>query len=98
MSDLEQVSESMAAAVARGGASVARVDGRCSSSSAVVFGGEGWLVTAAHALEGRESVEVALGDGRTLPAKVLGRDRGTDRTPRQASGRFCFSPRSSFAG
>ncbi len=78
MSDLEQVSESMAAAVARGGASVARVDGRCSSSSAVVFGGEGWLVTAAHALEGRESLEVALGDGRTLPAKVLGRDRGTD--------------------
>ncbi len=78
MSDLEQVSESMAAAVARGGASVARVDGRCSSSSAVVFGGEGWLVTAAHALEGRESLEVTLGDGRALPAKVLGRDRGTD--------------------
>jgi len=78
MSDLEQVSESMAAAVARGGASVARVDGRCSSSSAVVFGNEGWLVTAAHALEGREALEVAFGDGRTLPAKVLGRDRGTD--------------------
>ncbi len=68
----------MAAAVARGGASVARVDGRCSSSSAVAFGAEGWLVTAAHALEGREALEVALGDGRTLPAKVLGRDRGTD--------------------
>lgn len=78
MSDLEQVSESMAAAVARGGASVARVDGRCSSASAVVFGADGLLVTAAHALEGRESLEVAVGDGRTLPAKVLGRDRGTD--------------------
>lgn len=78
MSDLEQVSESMAAAVARGGASVARVDGRCSSASAVVFGAEGLLVTAAHALEGRESLEVALGDGRSLAAKVLGRDRGTD--------------------
>lgn len=78
MSDLEQLSESMAAAVARGGASVARVDGRCASASAVVFGGEGLLVTAAHALDGREGVEVVLGEGRSYPAKVLGRDRGTD--------------------
>ena len=78
MSVLEQVSESMAEAVARGGVSVARIEGRCSSASAVVFSGDGLLVTAAHAVEGREGVEIALGDGRTLAAKVLGRDRGTD--------------------
>lgn len=78
MSDLEQVSESMAEAVARGGAGVARVGSRCSSASATVFGGDGLLVTAAHALEGREGVEVTLGDGRTLTARVLGHDRGTD--------------------
>ncbi len=78
MSVLEQVSESMAEAVARGGAGVARIEGRCSRASAVVFGGDGLLVTAAHALEGSESVEVTLGDGRTLTAKVLGTDRGTD--------------------
>ena len=78
MSVLEQVSESMAEAVARGSAGVARVEGRCSAASAVVFGGDGLLVTAAHALDGRESVTVAFGDGRTLEAKVLGHDRGTD--------------------
>lgn len=68
----------MAEAVARGGAGVARVEGHCSRSSAVLFGSDGLLVTAAHALEGREAVDVALGDGRTLAAKVLGHDRGTD--------------------
>ncbi|MDO9020230.1 MAG: trypsin-like peptidase domain-containing protein [Deltaproteobacteria bacterium] len=78
MSVLEEVSESMAAAVARGGAAVARLEGRCSAASAVVFGGDGLLVTAAHTLEGREVVDVALGDGRTLSAKVLGHDRGAD--------------------
>lgn len=78
MSDLEQISESMAAAVARGGASLARIEGRCSAASAVVFSADGLLVTAAHALEGRESVDVVLGDGRTLAAKVVGHDRGTD--------------------
>ena len=75
---LEQVSESMADAVARGGAAVARVEGRCAAASAVVFGAEGLLVTAAHALEGRDAVDVALGDGRALRARVLGHDRGTD--------------------
>lgn len=78
MSVFDQVSESMAEAVARGGAGVARVEGRCSRASAVVFGGDGLLVTAAHALEGSAEVEVGLGDGRTLQAKVLGHDRGTD--------------------
>lgn len=78
MSVFEQVSESMAEAAARGGAGVARVEGRCSSASATVFSADGLLVTAAHALEGREGVDVTLADGRTLAAKVLGHDRGTD--------------------
>jgi S1-C subfamily serine protease len=78
MSVFEQVSESMAEAVARGGAAVARIEGRCASASATIFSADGLLVTAAHALEGREGVDVALADGRTLAAKVIGHDRGTD--------------------
>ncbi len=76
MSDLEGLSEGMAAAVERAQAAVARVEGRCHSSSATAWG-EDVLIAAHHALP-RDEVSVTLADGARLDARVVARDAGTD--------------------
>jgi serine protease Do len=39
---------------------------------------DGWVVTNAHVVEGSAAVEVELGKGRRLPAKIVGTDAETD--------------------
>jgi serine protease Do len=46
--------------------------------SGFVIHREGWVVTNAHVVEGAASVEVDLGGGRRMPAKVVGADAETD--------------------
>jgi serine protease Do len=46
--------------------------------SGFVIHRDGWVVTNAHVIEGAASVEVDLGGGRRLPAKVVGADAETD--------------------
>jgi serine protease Do len=46
--------------------------------SGFVIHPEGWVVTNAHVVEGAASVEVDLGGGRRLPAKVVGADAESD--------------------
>jgi len=46
--------------------------------SGFVIQRDGWVVTNAHVVEGAASVEVDLGGGRRLPAKVVGADAESD--------------------
>ncbi len=46
--------------------------------SGVIVSAEGYILTNHHVIEGAEAIEVALNDGRTAMAKVIGTDSETD--------------------
>jgi serine protease Do len=46
--------------------------------SGVIVSAEGHIVTNLHVIEGAERIQVGLGDGRRLPAQILGVDKLTD--------------------
>jgi S1-C subfamily serine protease len=76
---LVDLSEELAVAVEAAGPSVVRVEGRQrSASSGVAWSADGVIVASHHAVDAEEGVPVGLHDGRTVPARVLGRDPGTD--------------------
>ncbi len=49
-----------------------------SQGSGFIISADGYVVTNNHVVEHANEVEVALDDGRTLPAKVIGTDKRTD--------------------
>jgi S1-C subfamily serine protease len=56
-----------------------RVEGRRrTASSGVAWSADGVIVASHHAVDADEDVPVGLHDGRTLAAKVVGRDPGSD--------------------
>ncbi|HEX2172537.1 MAG TPA: trypsin-like peptidase domain-containing protein [Dehalococcoidia bacterium] len=76
---LAAVSDSLAGAVERAGASVVRVDGRArQAASGVVWSAGGVIVTANHVVERDDNLSVVLPDGTSRPAKLAGRDPETD--------------------
>src|SRR5579871_1504242 len=76
---LLELSQTLASVVEQAGPSVVNVKARCRwPSSGVVWTQDGTIVTAAHAVEREEDIEVVLPNGTTLPATLAGRDDGTD--------------------
>jgi S1-C subfamily serine protease len=76
---LSQLSSELAAMVERAGQSVVGVEGRRRfPASGVAFSDDGWVVTANHVLRRDEELSVILPDGRSMPARLAGRDPGTD--------------------
>jgi len=76
---IETLSGELAAVVEANGASVVRVEGRPrGASSGVVWSAEGVIVASHHAVDVEEEVPIGLADGRTVQAKVVGRDPGRD--------------------
>jgi len=49
-----------------------------SSGSGFFISADGYLVTNNHVIDGADEIMVTLKDGRELPAKLVGRDDGTD--------------------
>lgn len=78
MSEAQNLSDLLADAIAAAAPGVAHLEGRCVGGSASVWSADGVLITALHTLGQAESVNVTLHDGRTLSARVVGRDPGTD--------------------
>jgi len=73
------LSEAFAAIVEKSSASVVRVEARRRSpSSGIVWSSDGLVVTAQHAVERDEEIEIGFFDGRTAEAKLVGRDPGSD--------------------
>jgi S1-C subfamily serine protease len=76
---LVELSGELAAAVESAAPSVVRVEGRRrTGSSGVAWAADGVIVASHHAVDAEEDVPVGFEDGRTVKARVVGRDPGTD--------------------
>lgn len=76
---LEQVSNDLAAAVERAGASLVRVDARRRfPASGIVWSSDGVIVTAHHVIKREEGITIGLADGRVVAAALVARDPSTD--------------------
>ena len=79
VSVLAGLSDDLARAVERAGASIVRVEARRrQAASGIVWAADGVVLTADHVLERDEDISVRLPDGRSVSAKIVGRDPGSD--------------------
>lgn len=78
--DAYELSESLAAAVERAGASTVTVDARGRiPATGIIWSAEGHILTAEHVVQRDENIAVTLADGREpVPARVVGRDPSSD--------------------
>jgi len=76
---LKQLSDNLADAVEQAGAWTVTVNARRRfPATGIVFSEDGLIVTANHVVEFDEEITVGLSDGRTIDAKLVGRDPGSD--------------------
>ena len=75
---LTALSDSMVRAAATAGAATVRVDGRNGLSASGVIYQPGWIISASHAVERRDEVQIELPDGSQLTAHLAGRDPASD--------------------
>ncbi len=75
---LAALSDGMADTVEKIATSVVRVHGRRRRPASGVVYAPNMVLTASHALEREEDLTVGTSDGRTLPARFVGRDPSTD--------------------
>ena len=75
---LSALSDGMADAVEQVGPKVLRVNGRRRRPASGVVYAPDWVLTASHVLQREEDLSVGTHDGRTLPARFVGRDPSTD--------------------
>lgn len=80
MSDtLNEFSRVLADAVEAGGRYTVRIEARRRlPASGVIWSPDGVIVTAHHVVEWDSNITVGLPDGRTVPARLVGRDPATD--------------------
>ena len=73
-----ELSDAIADAAERAGKSTVLVDARRKfPASGIAFAGD-LILTADHVIEREEDIKVILGDGTEVPARIAGRDPGTD--------------------
>jgi serine protease Do len=75
---LQSLSDAVAKLAEKVSESVVTVgDGR-RAGTGIIWSSDGYIVTANHVIGRSESLDVRLGDGRTLEAKIVGRDHYSD--------------------
>ncbi len=72
------LSNDLAETVERRGGSVVRVEAGRYPGSGIVWSADGVIVAASHSVDQEEGIEVGLADGKTVGAKLVGRDPTTD--------------------
>ena len=77
-SALSRLSEGMADAVEKIGLSVVQVNGRRRRSASGVAYAPARVLTASHVVEREEDLSVGTGEGRTVEARLIGRDPSND--------------------
>lgn len=76
---LQSLSDATAAIVESAGRGIVRVEARRRlPASGFVWSADGVVVTAHHVVEQDENIQIGLPDGKTLSAKLVGRDPTTD--------------------
>jgi S1-C subfamily serine protease len=76
---LSDLSAALAAAVEAAGPSIVRVEARDHvPASGIVWSADGAIVSAHHVIEQDDNIRLGLADGRTVSAKLVGRDPTTD--------------------
>ena len=75
---LRALSDGMADAVEKAGQFVIRVNSRRRRGASGLVYGADTVLMADHALQREEGITVERGDGRRLPARILGRDPASD--------------------
>jgi len=75
---LAALSHDLATAVERAGRSVVAIDARPRVPTSGILLKPGLVVAADHTIRREEEITVTLEDGRTVPAKIAGRDASTD--------------------
>jgi S1-C subfamily serine protease len=83
---LSALSDAIADAVEQVGPKVVRVNGRRRRPASGVVYSPDRVLTASHVLEREEDLSVGTRDGRTLPARFVGRDPSTDLAVLRAEG------------
>jgi S1-C subfamily serine protease len=83
---LSALSDAIADAVEQVGPKVVRVNGRRRRPASGVVYAPDRVLTASHVLEREEDLSVGTRDGRTLPARFVGRDPSTDLAVLRAEG------------
>ena len=78
MSVLSDFSQELSSAAEKAGAAVVTVRARHRLPSSGVYWRKGVIVTADHTVRREEDLSVLLPDGKRVPAKLAGRDPGTD--------------------
>ena len=78
MSRMQEFSKELAEAVRQAGAYTLQVDARGGYPASGIALEAKAVLTADHVVEREEDIAVGLPDGRRLPARVLGRDPGSD--------------------
>jgi serine protease Do len=76
--DLVTVSNQLAAAAERASASIVAVHGRRGIGSSGIVWRDHLIVTSSEGVRAEEGIKLLLPDGRTAPARLRGRDSGTD--------------------
>ncbi|MFM9106429.1 MAG: S1C family serine protease [Chloroflexota bacterium] len=76
---LANLSDELAAAVERAGRFTVTVNARRRMpASGIAWSADGLIVTASHVVERDEDITITLPDGRTVAARLLGRENGAD--------------------
>jgi len=73
-----QLSKEISEAVNQAGKSIVAVDGRSGHTSSGIVWRKDCIVTAAHSIRHEANIGVILESGRSIQARLAGRDRGTD--------------------
>src|SRR5215831_4828374 len=74
----QQLSTEISEVVRKAGNSIVAVDGRSGHTSSGIAWQRNMILTAAHSIRHEANVGVIFGPGRSAPARLLGKDRGTD--------------------
>jgi S1-C subfamily serine protease len=84
---LTAFSDALADAVEQAGQSIVRVDGRHRQpASGIVWSANGLIATADHVVERDDDLGIGLPDGRTVRARLVGRDPSSDLALLQVDG------------
>jgi S1-C subfamily serine protease len=76
---LQQLSSDLVAAIEAAGPSVVRVDARQRMpATGIVWSADGVIITAHHVITRDEDISIGLPGGDNVPARLVGRDSGTD--------------------